>query len=89
MMKYLLPILLLLGLTIQAQSPTAIKITIEYQIITSVESLVPSGLGRSRLIAETENRDLKITPVNGRMKKNEIPRTEKKSASPILRKQNC
>ena len=57
MMKYLLPILLLLGLTIQAQSPTAIKTTFEYQIITSVESLVPSGLGRSRLIAETENRD--------------------------------
>ena len=56
-MKFLFPILLLLGLTIQAQSPTAIKTTFEYQIITSVESLVPSGLGRSRLIAETENRD--------------------------------
>ena len=56
-MKYLLPILLLLGLTIQAQSPTAAEATFEYQIITSVESLVPSGLGRSRLIAETENRD--------------------------------
>ena len=56
-MKYLLPILLMLGLTIQAQSSTTTKATYEYQIITSVESLVPNGLGRSRLIAETENRD--------------------------------
>ncbi len=31
----------------------------EYQIVTSVESIIPSGLGRSRLIAETGSRDYK------------------------------
>ena len=31
----------------------------EYQIVTSIESIIPSGLGRSRLIAETGSRDYK------------------------------
>lgn len=31
----------------------------EYQVVTSVESIVPSGLGRSRLIAGTAKRDFK------------------------------
>lgn len=31
----------------------------EYKVITSVESIVPNGLGRSRLISTTENRDYK------------------------------
>ena len=31
--------------------------TYEYQILTSVESIVPGGLGRSRLIAGTAQRD--------------------------------
>ena len=33
--------------------------TFEYKIITSVESIVPSGLGRSRLIDVNEKRDFK------------------------------
>lgn len=32
---------------------------VEYKIITSVESIVPSGLGRSRLISAAENKDYK------------------------------
>ena len=32
---------------------------IEYRIVTSVESIVPAGLGRSRLISTTENKDYK------------------------------
>ena len=31
----------------------------EYQVITSVESIIPSGLGRSRLISSNENRNYK------------------------------
>lgn len=33
--------------------------TYEYKIITSVESIIPSGLGRSRLIDANEERDYK------------------------------
>lgn len=32
---------------------------VEYKVITSVESIVPSGLGRSRLISSNETRDYK------------------------------
>ncbi|CAM1334785.1 hypothetical protein [Tenacibaculum aestuariivivum] len=31
----------------------------EYKVITSVESTIPNGLGRSRLISSNENRDYK------------------------------
>jgi len=31
----------------------------EYKVITSVESIVPNGLGRSRLISASEDRDFK------------------------------
>jgi hypothetical protein len=31
--------------------------TYEYKVITSVESIVPSGLGRSRLVSASEERD--------------------------------
>jgi arginyl-tRNA synthetase len=31
----------------------------EYKIITSVESIVPSGLGRSRIVSTSEDRDYK------------------------------
>jgi hypothetical protein len=31
----------------------------EYQVITSVESIIPSGIGRSRLISTNENRNYK------------------------------
>lgn len=30
---------------------------VEYQVITSVESIVPNGLGRSRLVSSNEERD--------------------------------
>ena len=33
--------------------------TYEYQVITSVESIIPSGTGRSRLITTDENRNYK------------------------------
>jgi len=36
-----------------------INAQLEYKIITSVESIVPSGLGRSRLISSVEERDYK------------------------------
>lgn len=32
---------------------------VEYKIITSVESIVPNGMGRSRLISASEDRDYK------------------------------
>ncbi len=32
---------------------------VEYKIITSVESVVPNGLGRSRIISATEDKDYK------------------------------
>ena len=36
-----------------------INAQLEYKIITSVESIVPSGLGRSRLISSVEEKDYK------------------------------
>lgn len=33
--------------------------TVEYKIITSVESIVPSGLGRSRLLSANDTKDYK------------------------------
>lgn len=33
--------------------------TYEYKVITSLESIVPNGLGRSRIISATEDRDYK------------------------------
>nr|WP_103190687.1 hypothetical protein [Formosa algae] len=51
MIKKLLFILLFfLGLN-------AINAQVEYKIITSIESIVPNGLGRSRLISSDEERD--------------------------------
>ncbi|WP_242202683.1 hypothetical protein [Aestuariivivens insulae] len=35
------------------------KAQVEYKIITTVESIVPSGLGRSRLISSVDERDYK------------------------------
>ena len=32
---------------------------VEYKVITSVESIVPSGLGRSRIVASSEDRNYK------------------------------
>jgi len=49
---YLIIALLASALTSEAQ-------VYEYQVITSVESIIPSGLGRSRLISSNENRNYK------------------------------
>ena len=32
---------------------------VEYKVITSVESIVPNGMGRSRLISANEEKDYK------------------------------
>lgn len=49
---YLIIALLASALTSEAQ-------VYEYQVIASVESIIPSGLGRSRLISSNENRNYK------------------------------
>lgn len=36
-----------------------INAQVEYKVITSVESIVPSGLGRSRIVSASEERDYK------------------------------
>ena len=51
--------ILLFSLMVLAFIPEIKAQTFEYQVITSVESIVPSGLGRSRLISATEERDYK------------------------------
>ncbi|HIE46068.1 MAG TPA: hypothetical protein EYG80_00980 [Flavobacteriaceae bacterium] len=51
-----LVLVLLVGLSIQL---TANAQKTEYKIITSVESIVPSGLGRSRIIEANDSRDHK------------------------------
>ena len=51
-MKTLFTTLLVIGTILSTQSQTY-----EYQVVTSVESIVPAGLGRSRLIAGTAQRN--------------------------------
>ena len=54
-MKKIMLIVLLIGstaFTMNAQS-------VEYKIITSVESIVPNGLGRSRLMSANDQKDYK------------------------------
>ncbi len=53
MKKLTLVIILALMLHIDANAQ------IEYKVITSVESIVPSGLGRSRIVSASENRNYK------------------------------
>ncbi|OEI80765.1 hypothetical protein [Formosa algae] len=50
MKKLLFILLFFIGLN-------AINAQVEYKIITSIESIVPNGLGRSRLISSDEERD--------------------------------
>lgn len=38
---------------------TEISAQVEYKVITSVESIVPSGLGRSRIVSASEERNYK------------------------------
>lgn len=51
MKKILFPLLLVFILY------SEVNAQVEYKIITSVESIVPAGLGRSRLIASDDQRD--------------------------------
>ncbi|MCF8273997.1 MAG: hypothetical protein K9I95_09210 [Flavobacteriaceae bacterium] len=52
-MKNLLFIAFLLGSLIDTQAQ------VEYKVVTSVESIVPSGLGRSRIISANEEKNYK------------------------------
>lgn len=49
--------LTILSLQAQSQEATADAAKFEVKVITSVESIVPNGLGRSRLISTNEDRD--------------------------------
>jgi len=49
----------------------------EYQVITSVESIIPSGIGRSRLISSNEDRNYKdYTSSRSTEKRNKSSRTD-------------
>jgi len=48
---------MLFGLLLIAVTFSTNAQSIEYKIITSVESIVPNGLGRSRLISSNDTRD--------------------------------
>lgn len=48
---------ILLTITIITFSFVEVYSQVEYKVITSVESIVPNGLGRSRLISSNEQRD--------------------------------
>ncbi len=50
---------LLLGIAIASISFIDAKAQVEYKVITSVESIVPNGLGRSRIISANEEKDYK------------------------------
>lgn len=50
---------LILLLTLLLVSFIDVNAQIEYKIITTVESIVPSGLGRSRIISSNEDRNYK------------------------------
>ena len=54
MKKLLLVALLLISSIIDVQAQSY-----EYKIITTVESIVPMGIGRSRIISSDEERDHK------------------------------
>ena len=54
MKKIILFALLLISIELELQAQS-----VEYKVITSVESIVPSGLGRSRLISANADRDYK------------------------------
>ncbi len=50
---------LLLAIAIASISFIDAKAQVEYKVITSVESIVPNGLGRSRIISANEEKDYK------------------------------
>lgn len=51
-MKKILLLVVFVGLSL-----SEISAQVEYKVITSVESIVPSGLGRSRIVSSSEERD--------------------------------
>ena len=53
-MKKILLVLAFIGLSF-----AEINAQVEYKVITSVESIVPNGLGRSRIVSSSEERDYK------------------------------
>lgn len=52
-------VFLLVALTVLGFSNSFAQDTYEYQIVTVIESIVPNGLGRSRMITANETRDYK------------------------------
>ncbi|WP_340199317.1 hypothetical protein [Ascidiimonas sp. W6] len=58
MIIYMLAIVPILGATAQKQVDTS-QPEFEIKVITSVESIVPLGLGRSRIISSSTDRDYK------------------------------
>ncbi len=52
-MKYLIVCLALVATSLFAEAQQ-----VEFKVITSVESIVPNGLGRSRIISSNEKRDV-------------------------------
>ena len=51
--------MMFIGLLLLATTFTLNAQTVEYKIITSVESIVPNGMGRSRLMSTNDTRDYK------------------------------
>jgi len=51
---------MLFGLLLLATTFSVNAQTVEYKIITSVESIVPNGLGRSRLMSANDEKDYKV-----------------------------
>ena len=55
----LIAFLMVLSISLNAQEGKTPKPKFEIKVITSVESIVPSGLGRSRIISANAERDYK------------------------------
>ena len=51
--------LLFIALILAGLNTTYAQATYEYQLVTVVESIVPNGLGRSRMITTNDKRDYK------------------------------
>lgn len=65
--------------TLLALSSWSYAQNIEYKIVTSVESIVPGGIGRSRIIENNENKDFKtVNSSDQGRQKDETSRSENK-----------
>ena len=69
-----LPLVILLALLISSE----INAQVEYKIVTSVESIVPAGLGRSRLISSDDQRNFEEFTSERSEDKNEDKRNKSK-----------